>query len=354
MVYTTKSLGLRKQSFFYLERMDTKLKKFTEKEKKVYKENLKKQTDKMQNLITELAESYKNSPEDYLEFLEFSSKFYNYSIKNQTLIMEQNKGASLCGSFKFFKDLGYSVNRGEKAIKIFVPTPLTFIKIPTKSGFDIKLISEATPAEKRDYKNGLIAGYKKTSFKIGNIFDIGQTNIPAEDIPKIFNYTTDTKLNLDEQENILIDFAQNHEIEIAIDSTSALAIRGKYNPLTNSIIISDKLDQHARIATLSHEIGHALLHRHIEIDNIPTAHKELQADTISLLICNKLNIPITDSRKSHLAETLSLLDEKDNVLDIISPAMSIEKELLSELEELKETELNCFRQKTNDDYEIEL
>lgn len=41
------------------------------------------------------------------------SKFHNYSIGNCAKIEEQFSGARAVGSFKFWKDNGFTVNKGE-------------------------------------------------------------------------------------------------------------------------------------------------------------------------------------------------------------------------------------------------
>jgi hypothetical protein len=56
------------------------------------------------------------------EYLDFMSKFYNYSPRNSALIQKQFRGAEAVGSFTFWKNKGYSVQKGEKGIKIVVPT----------------------------------------------------------------------------------------------------------------------------------------------------------------------------------------------------------------------------------------
>ena len=55
------------------------------------------------------------------KFLDNISKFNNYSYNNQILIYLQKPDARYITSFEKFKELGYQINKGAKAIKIFVP-----------------------------------------------------------------------------------------------------------------------------------------------------------------------------------------------------------------------------------------
>ena len=57
-----------------------------------------------------------------VEFLQFSSKFsYAYSPRNMMLIAQQQRGALLCKSFKAWKELGYSVKKGEHGMEAVRP-----------------------------------------------------------------------------------------------------------------------------------------------------------------------------------------------------------------------------------------
>lgn len=55
------------------------------------------------------------------EFLEFGQRFHRYSLNNQLLIMAQNPEATRVAGFHKWKELGRSVNKGEKAIWIYAP-----------------------------------------------------------------------------------------------------------------------------------------------------------------------------------------------------------------------------------------
>ncbi|HBM3456072.1 TPA: hypothetical protein LWG64_002741 [Listeria innocua] len=66
-------------------------------------------------------EGYTTNVDQVKEYLNFMSNFYKYSSRNQQLIQTQYPGAQGVGSFAFFKEKGFSVRKGEKGIKIFVP-----------------------------------------------------------------------------------------------------------------------------------------------------------------------------------------------------------------------------------------
>ena len=58
---------------------------------------------------------------DWLQFLGFSAKFYNYSANNILLIYAQRPGASFVKGFKAWNSLGRYVKKGAKGIQILAP-----------------------------------------------------------------------------------------------------------------------------------------------------------------------------------------------------------------------------------------
>ena len=102
-------------------------------------------------------ENYTQSPEKVVEMLDFMSKFHNYSERNAMLIHMQRPGATAVGSYAKFKKLGYNVNKGEKGIKIFVPSKATVFYRQGKDGKkNLTSLKNATKEEKQQIKEGNI------------------------------------------------------------------------------------------------------------------------------------------------------------------------------------------------------
>lgn len=137
--------------------MVTARKKYTAKTAEEKQKEIEELSEKMTNQLS----SYFVSEDALKEHLAFMSIFYNYSLRNATLIQSQFMGASAVGSFKFWKDKGVSVKKGEKGIKIFVPTPVTYFN---RDGEWIQL-QYAYPREKIQIKNGTLET-KKSYFSI--------------------------------------------------------------------------------------------------------------------------------------------------------------------------------------------
>lgn len=118
------------------------------------KEDKEKEVNELLEKANEGIEKCLNTPEQFKELANYMSNFYNYSLRNAFLIQEQFKGAFAVGSYSFWKDKGFAVNKGEKGIKILVPNKLSDYFTNLK-GEEVK-VSKATIAEKRLIEQGVI------------------------------------------------------------------------------------------------------------------------------------------------------------------------------------------------------
>lgn len=61
--------------------------------------------EEMKQKVIELAKNFKDNPQNMIEYLQFSTRFYNYSSRNTMLIYKQNPGAMFCNSYKAYQRL---------------------------------------------------------------------------------------------------------------------------------------------------------------------------------------------------------------------------------------------------------
>jgi len=161
--------------------MSLKKKSFEQK-----REEVKQLTETMDQSI----ESYFEIPEQMAEHLAFMMQFHEYSLRNTALIQSQFKGAQAVGSYRFWQDKGFQVQKGEKAIQILVPNKIQ-PKFKDANG-KWKTIKKATEQEKELINSGELG--KKASelyFGRGSIFDVTQTDAKASDLPDIFSELVD-------------------------------------------------------------------------------------------------------------------------------------------------------------------
>lgn len=310
------------------------------------KEKYRKDMLDMNKKIQDLAASFKEKPENVSEFLQFGSKFYQYSVKNNMLIYSQNPNTTYVQSYKAWKDNGYSVKKGQKHLDVLVPVKVTYLK--DEKGY-VKL-SEAPKELREAYKRGEVESQSKISYKLGAVFDISQTTCPAEEYPKFFSMGYPSELH--GKLCVAIEkYAEEKGIEVEYKDVQSISLRGTYNRIENRIRISDKLEDTERLSTLTHELGHALIHS--RASDKSTAQVELEADALSIMLQSDMGIEITETRRRHLALQMNTYRaeieeeaEKENiemelsVQDVLAPVYKVYRECKEGLEQYIENELD--------------
>lgn len=273
------------------------MKKYNAEEWKAKQEEAK---EKLKAQVADIVTNFENDPEDILEFLNFSSRFYQYSTNNKMLIYRQNPGARFCASYNKLKEMGYQVQRGQKGTEILVPAAVTYWYDDNISQW--KRLSEAGKEEKAKIKAGEIETKKITVFKIGHTFDIGQTDCPVTEYPKLFAMGYSSERH-DELFNAVKSYCEERGIPVYIENFPSISMRGYFQPADNTIHLSDKLNDSMKLSVLTHELGHAVMHTAYNPD-MSVEQKEIEADSLSLMLREHLGVSeIENARKAHLADS---------------------------------------------------
>lgn len=172
------------------------------------------------------------------------------------LIMRQNPEAMYCRSFADWKKEGCSVKKGERGLGVFVPVQTTMLY--TDRG--AVLLSTATDEEKKAYKEGRIEGKSYLNFKIGTVFDITQTDFPPERYPEFLGPGADSIPHEEMYEALKVYAEKELGCKVVEEDMMAAAHRGYYQRGTRKIGINDILKGVEKLSTLTHEIGHAIMH----------------------------------------------------------------------------------------------
>ena len=261
----------------------------------------------LQQKVIDLAENFKQNPQDIAEYLRFSSQFYNYSSRNSMLIRSQNPGAILCNSYKQYQNMGLQIKKGEHGVKILVPTYKTYLKIDG----DLVPLSNATAEQKKAYKDNKIESTQKLFFKVGTVFDISQTNCPIERYPKYLDlgYKSEQHSQI---YSVLKTYSENTlHCSVHENAFSSVNMRGYYEPNTNSISLSGNFEDTTRLSILSHELTHAVLHNDVKLER-PTEQMEFEADAASVMLQSYFGIELAESRLRHLSDSYNkMLTNKD-------------------------------------------
>ena len=259
------------------------------------KEDKEKEVNELLKKANEGIENYFTTPEHFKELASYMSKFYNYSFRNIFLIQEQFEGALAVGSYAFWKEKGFTVNKGEKGIKILVPNKLSDYFINEK-GEEVKL-SKATLEEKSLIEQGEIEVRKgKLIFNQGYVFEVTQTNAKAKDLPKIFpgRWLDGEVNNYDLMYKAMENIANKIGVRIIEPKEELGSVKGVSYPLTKEVALNPRNTQLQNVKTLIHELAHAKLHTMETRDNYTTNEKEFQAEMSAYAVCSYFGLDTSE------------------------------------------------------------
>lgn len=275
-----------------------------------YDKNQKKQNELKNDIfecIKRTAKEFQENPENIAEMLAFGSRFYKYSPNNTLLIYAQNRGATYVQSYAAWKKEGYHVLKGEKGIKVLVPVVTTLLEI--EDGWYIPL-SKATKAQVEKFKNNQLNFKTGLSFKVGNTFDISQTDYPPEDYPKLYSVGYQD-IEKEKIINGLVKFSEEVlQCKVERKNMKSISIRGSYNRVTGEIQLNNLLKDTEMVSTLAHEIGHAITFVEDGYTEKSLEQNEFEADAIGIMIQSQMGIELTNSRKAHLSTHFQKMDEE--------------------------------------------
>lgn len=253
--------------------------------------------------VVKAAEEYSRDPKLVAELVDFRAKFYKYSLNNTMLIKLQNPYATFVASFKKWQKLGYPVKRGQHGIKILVPYEVLYFKKEDGSWENVR---NATRDElTKIYKNE-VETQKKTYFTVGHVFDISQTSCPPEDYPRLYDmgYQSVDHAVLYES---LKKFAEKSGFPVKEDDVQSIALKGFYRPSDDTITINDKLKDSEKLAVLTHELSHAVMHK---TSTQPKEIVEFEAECLSHMMLRRLNMPLSASHLDYIATYYGKIKDK--------------------------------------------
>lgn len=236
---------------------------------------------------------YQQDPQQIMEFLEFGSRFYHYSLRNTQLIYQQNPNATFVQSYSAWKQMGVSV-KGQKGIRVYVPKYVTYLMIDQQEAVQLKL---ATAEQRAAYQRGEIQWKQILTYGIGNVFDISQTNFPKEQYPALFQMGRNSEEH-GRWIEVLTAFAEEElYCRVTDQDMESISLRGfyRYKEDSKEIVLNHLLNDTEKLSTLSHEIRHGVTYQ----EEMDRAEAELRADMISMMLQWNMGIEVTESRKRH-------------------------------------------------------
>lgn len=241
---------------------------YTQKDKREY---FKKQLDELKDSIEDKIDDFLENSEELKRFISFRRKhFYSYSINNTLLIYKQMPQASNVAGYNKWKELGYQVKKGSKAINILIP-----------------LIRKNNEEENKIY-----------GFKRGNVFDFSQVESTEKDkeLPSIdtsLKITKSTGISPTKLLQATEDFIEQH---CKVIETEEL---GSALGMTNGkeIYIKPNANRVDKAGILIHEFAHYHNHYKENRKKLTKDRKESEAEITTLLFGSFFNLNIDGTYK---------------------------------------------------------
>ena len=218
--------------------------------------------------------------EGWIQYLDFASKFRQYSFNNTMLILIQCPTASRVASYKQWGELNRQVTKGEKALSIFAPMMR-------------KREDEKTGEEKR-YLSG---------FRLVPVFDVSQTEGDAlpEDPAAPVLLEGEAPAGLWDS---LAEIVASNGYTLRI-GPSEHGENGYTRPADSVVQVTEGLSPAQSCKTLIHEVAHMLLHTsEKELTQDAMLHRnvaEVEAESVAYIVGNVHGLPTEDYTVPYVA-----------------------------------------------------
>jgi antirestriction protein ArdC len=217
------------------------------------------------------------SSEGWQAWLATRRHFHSYSFTNQLLIAMQRPHATRVAGFRAWLKLGYCIERGERAIRIWVPIG------PTRKQLQEWQDAGGDPGER-----------PRTCFKLGPVFDrdqVGPLPPPAKPValdPPLRELTGDELAPVLPR---LIALAGEIGSLVEFEAIAGQR-RGYYEVQSRRIAIRENMAPNAHVKTLIHELAHALLRAEPSEDDpeLARAEEELVVESVAYTVCGALGL----------------------------------------------------------------
>jgi antirestriction protein ArdC len=230
--------------------------------------------------MREAVEALRTS-EGWQRWLKVRSHFHTYSFHNQLMIAMQCPEATRVAGFRKWLELGYAVQKGEHAIRIWAPCP------PSKKQVKRWREAGAKPEEK-----------PRVYFRLVPVFDASQVaplpEFPGEPVPLEPPYEPIAGDGLAERLPALVEFADSLELEVEVEPVPGAA-SGYHEPASGRIVLEEvgpRFSANAQVSVMVHELAHALVRidRREEDPKLDYAAEEVVVESVAYSVCASLGL----------------------------------------------------------------
>ncbi len=251
------------------------------------------------------------SSEGWQQWLKTRASFPTRSIGNQLLIAMQRPSATRVAGFRHWLKLGYVVQKNQKAIRIWAPMP------PSQAKLEAWRAAGSNPEDR-----------PRTGFKLTAVFAQDQVaELPSPAVPAPLSCPIRELQGEDLAPVLPALVALANEIGSAVALASiAGGARGYYQPATKKIVIDDRQAVNSQVATLVHELGHALVRaeRHDGDPQLEYASEELVVESVAFTVVrSSLGIDADGASIPYLAawaesSDISVIEQMAGLIDRIA------------------------------------
>jgi hypothetical protein len=232
-------------------------------------------------------------------YLNAMSRFHNYSFGNILEIARQKPDAIRVAGFWKWKELGRSVKKGEKGIRILAP----IIGVRRKK-------DEEAEKDITKQNTAVLVGFRSTY-----VFDVSQTE--GAELPELREISGEVGENRDR----LIGLIERQGIELTFTERIAPALGMSYG---GGIAILPGQSKAEEFSTLVHELAHEMLHKAERRTATTKTVRETEAEAIAFVIGKAVGletgtksadyIQLYHGNASLLAESLEVIQRTSAVI----------------------------------------
>lgn len=247
----------------------------------------------LEDLAT-LTEEAKRS-EEVLAYLDFTSKFHNYSFYNTLSIFFHCPTATHVAGFATWKKLGRHVRKGERGIPILAPC-----------------FKRKSEVDEEDADEKIIS-----FFRVVYVFDVSQTE--GEELPEapITANCSDKGLL-----PILEEIVEKRGVSLSYKTLTGSHHGTSYG---GQIDVDDRLESGGKVAVIIHELAHELLHQNGR--RVSRKQAETEAEAVSYVVSAYFGL------KTASANYLALWNvPKDQITDSFQHIHQVAVELIRDIQ----------------------
>lgn len=252
-------------------------------------------SDRSQNVIDTLevfnqAVKELQSTDNWRSMLNSVFNFRRYSFQNMVLILSQNRYATNCAGFKTWREMGYTVRKGEKGLRILAPRTVIV------KDDDGKPVTDENGETKR-----------VTYFRQVSVFDVSQVEPleGAKPLPegfKVHQAETPDKGLYEALEAFIT--AQGWKV---VQEPLGANLGGYTDHKERKISINSLRTSNLRASTLAHEIGHALMHEDLDMEAYHSNREscrslaETEAESVAYVVTSAWGLDVSTKNIPYVA-----------------------------------------------------